>query len=128
MTRTVWLTRALVVLVLIQALIYWKALKLIPAGPFTVGGIVALVYLLLTITSFVGLLLIRSWGFYALYALIVFGTVMLSIKFLPVPLTFLPIADRWIGLAMVNLVVFVLTAVAHYWSRRAPAQVAGGAA
>jgi hypothetical protein len=128
MARTIWITRTLVLLVLIQALIYWSTLKLIPAGLFTLGGLIAIIWLVLTIGSVVGLLAMRAWGFYALYVLIVVSTIMLSIKFVPVPLTVLPIAQRWIGLAVVNLAVLVLAAVGHYWLRRSPAHLSRGAA
>lgn len=115
-------------LILIQALTHWQVLKLVVAETFELGGLVALVYLVLTIGSLAGLLLRRVWGFYALYGLIPFATIMLSVPFVPLHLAFLPISERWIGLTTLNVAVLVLAAVGHYWFRRTAGHVPSGAA
>ena len=127
MNRTVWLTRILVLLVLIQLISYRNVLGLLGAPPLN-GGLIALIYLTLTIASMAGLLLRRSWGFYSLYALVVLGTVMLSIKFVPLRLTFLPLTQRWIGLMVLNVAVLIVAALGHYWSRRDAIHVPSSAA
>ena len=46
-----------------------------------------------------------------------FGTIMLSVKFVPISLGFLPERERWIGLTVLNLIVLAAGASAHYVSR-----------
>ena len=126
-SRSLWSIRALVLLVLIQAITYWRVLGLL-AEPFSAGGLVALTYLLLTVASLAGLVLQRRWGFYALYTLVPFATIMLSVRFVPLPLAILPLGQRWIGVVALNVAVLALAVWAHYWFRRIPRDVSRGAA
>jgi hypothetical protein len=85
--------------------------------PFTLLGLVISPYLALSIASLAGLLLLRPWGFYALYVLIPYSTVMLSVSFVPLPLSVLPLESRWIGLMVLNIAVLFLGAISHYYCR-----------
>jgi hypothetical protein len=128
MNRSLWLARALAVLVLITLIAYWGVVRLLAAAPLSVGGLVTLGYLALAIATLSGLLRRRIWGFYALYALLVFGTVTLGISFIPLRLSFVPLRQRWIGLTVLNAVVFALGALGHYWFRRDGHHAPSGAA
>jgi hypothetical protein len=107
------LTRVLVVIVLITVLRYWELIPTFVRGPLSTVGFVIVLYLALSIVSVAGLFLRRRWGFYALYALVLYGTMILSLSFVPVPLGFLPLERRWIGMTLLNAAVFVLAALVH---------------
>ena len=128
MTRTRWLTRLLAFLVLLALVLYAKVFTLLIVEPVSLGAGVALVYGALSLVSIGGLLRRRVWGFYSLYALVVFATVMLSVAFIPLPLEFVPPQERRIGLTVLNGVVFVLGVLGHYWARYDARVVPGGAA
>ena len=128
MTRTVWLTRALAILVLIAGLTYWRVFALLAGAPLSLGGLVVLAYSVLAVGSLAGLWLRRAWGFYALYGLIVYGTIMLGVLFIPVPLGFIPLRERWIAVTALNAAVLVIAGLTHHWSRTDAQGASGGAA
>jgi hypothetical protein len=127
MTRRQSARWLLVALVLAAMLAQWRALPVL-AAPFNLGGGVLLVYLGLSIACLAGLMLARTWGFVALYILVPFGTVMLSVSFVPLSFWFLPVSVRWVGLTLVNAAVLVFAGFAHYWMRRDEARPPGSAA
>ena len=97
----------------------WRAFPLL-AAPLSLGGAVLLVYVGLSIACLGGLLVGRVWGFFALYLLVPFGTVMLAVSFVPISFGFLPVSVRWIGLIIVNVAVLTVAGLAHHWLRRDP--------
>jgi hypothetical protein len=116
MNRSLFLTRVLALLVVV-ALIANRRDAWLLRDPVSLGGLVVLTYLVLSIASCAGLLLRRRWGFYSLYASVLFGTIMLGVSFIPIPLGFLPIRERWIGPAVLNTIVLIAGAFAHHWFR-----------
>jgi hypothetical protein len=102
--------------------------QLAVAAPLSLGGLVVLGYLALTTASVTGLIRQRAWGFYALYALVVFGTVMLGVSFIPIRLGIMPAPARWVGLTLLNALVLVLAAACHRRLNRENQHAASGMA
>ena len=121
MHRTQLLTRGLAALVLIAL---WRNEGLIPiliGDPVSLGGAIIFTYLVLSVASIIGLLIQRSWGFYLLYILVPFSTLMLSVSYVPV-LVKLPPADKpWILPLLLNAGVIVLAVLVHRSSESGPA-------
>ena len=128
MNRSVLLRHILALLLVVACVVHWRIVLLFLGDPLSVGGVVCLTYLTLSIAACAGLVLGRRWGFYSFYAAVLFGTIMLSVSFIPIPLGFLPARERWIGLTVVNLIVLIAGALAHHWVRvdhsKAPSQSA----
>jgi len=117
LNRGLFLTRALALLVIVAFVAHWRLVPWFLRNPVSVGGLVFLTYLGLSIASCAGLLRFRRWGFYSLYAYVLFGMIMLSIAFIPIPLGFLPVGKGWIGMAVLNAIVLLVGAFAQHWSR-----------
>lgn len=107
----------LALLLVVAWVVSWRLVPWFLGDPLSVGGVVFLTYLTLSIAACAGLVLGRRWGFYSFYAAVLFGTIMLSVSFIPIPLGFLPERERWIGLTAMNLIVLIAGAVAHHWVR-----------
>ena len=127
MNRTLFLTRILALLVVVAFVAHWRLVPWFLRDPVSVGGLVFLTYLVLSIASCAGLLRRRRWGFYSLHACVLFGTIMLSVSFIPIPLGFLPVRERWIGLAVLNAIVLMAGAFAQHWFRVDTAAVSDSA-
>jgi len=117
MNRTLFLTRILALLLVVALIAHWGLVPWFLGDPVSVGGFAFLTYLALSVASCVGLLRGRQWGFYSLYACVLFATIMLSVSFIPIPLGFLPLREHWIGVAVLNAVVLIAGAFAQHWSR-----------
>jgi hypothetical protein len=118
MNRPLFVTRLLTVLILIALLRNGELLPMLVKDPFSLLGLVIFVYLALSIASVVGLLLTRTWGFYLLYILVPFATVMLSVSFVPLWLRFPPADKPWLIPTLWNAAVLGLAALAHHWRRK----------
>ena len=116
MNRSVFLTRVLALLIVVALIANWRDAGLL-RHPVSLGGLVVLTYLVRSIASCAGLLLGRRRGFYSLDATVLFGTIMLSVSFIPIPLGLLPLRERWIGLAVLNTIVLIAGIFAHHWCR-----------
>lgn len=120
MTRSAMGRWALVLLIASVVMRYWELLPMIVREPISLLGAVILVYLALAATSIAGLLRGRRWGVYACFALVVYGTVMLSLSLLPVPVQ---VSPAWIGLTVANVVVLALVGLTGWWMRSEAAAV-----
>jgi hypothetical protein len=116
MSRTLFVTRLLTVLVLIALLRNGELLPALVRDPFSLLGLVVFLYLALSLLSVIGLLLTQSWGFYLFYILVAFGTVMLSVSFVPLSLRF-PADKPWIVSMLLNATVVGLAILGHQWRR-----------
>lgn len=114
MTRSAIGRWALVLLIVSVVIRYWELLPMVVRQPLSVLGAVILVYLALAATSIAGLLRGRRWGVYACAALVVYGTVMLSLSFFPVPFQVFP---AWVHLTVVNAAVLTLAGLTGWWMR-----------
>ena len=117
MTRSGVLRTVLVLLLLSTLVVYWQPVALFVADPLSAGGVVSFIYMALSITACAGLVKGRRWGFYSFYAAVVFGTIMFSVKFIPIPLGFLTAGEGWIGMTVTNIIVLGAGALAHHWWR-----------
>jgi hypothetical protein len=108
MNRTQFLTRVLASLVLVAL---WRNQALVPIlvrDPVSLGGVLIFAYLVLSTTCIIGLLAERSWGFYLLYILVPFSTVMLSVSYVPVLVKLPPASNPWIIPLLLNAGVVAL--------------------
>lgn len=117
MNRTRLLARILALVVVVAFLADWRLVPWFVGDPMSVGGLVFLTYLVLSVAACVGLLRRRRWGFYSFDACVLFGTILLSVPFIPIPLGFLPLGERWIGLTLLNLIVLSAGALGERWLR-----------
>ena len=115
MKRSVILTRITALLVIVTLVVHWRLVPWFLRDPLSLGGLVFLVYLGLSVAACAGLLQLRAWRFYSFYASVVFGTIMLSIPFIPMPLGILPVPERWFGLTVLNAIVLIIGVVAQRW-------------
>ena len=113
MLQPVHVSRALALLILIAMIRYWELVPMLASDPFTLLGLIILLHLVLSVTSCLGLVLHRGWGFVALYAAVLFGTIILGLSFVPLPLDLLPLERRWIGVALLNGVVLTAGILGH---------------
>jgi hypothetical protein len=117
MKRSVFLTRSIALFVTVSLVAHWRLVPWFFQDPLSLGGLVFLIYLGLSVAACAGLLQLRVWGFYSFYASVILGTIMLSLTFIPIPLSFLPVGERWIGLTVLNAIALIAGVVAQRWVR-----------
>jgi hypothetical protein len=101
-------------LMLTSALMRYRMfLNLLNTHPFRQQAII-LVYFISAIIGFIGLLLLRVWGFIAAYINILTATVFLSMSVLPFWLRYISLG-QWTSkiVVVVNLLILILIAFLH---------------
>jgi hypothetical protein len=121
------LSRGLAVLLILLLIADAPLVPMLLRSPvFSTLWAILAVHLGLLLAAIVGLLRVRPWGFYCLYVLVPFSTILLSISFVPhLPRPFPP-ELRPLVLTVANVAVLLVTAAAHAShraTRRAPAGV-----
>ena len=100
----------------------WLLLRIaLTTVPWSLTGFMALLFVGLTVASAVGLLLLRDWGFLAVYVLAPFSTIFHGIALVPWITSALPTLEMRIWAAGVLNALFLVTAAIAHWSNRAAA-------
>jgi len=110
--------RSLVGLLLLDLLTSSELVFALLRNPLTILGLVVFLHLTLLTGSLIGLLLRLPWGFYLVYILVPFSTVLLSISFVPLVPGLLPVEIQWVALTLLNAAVLSLAAFVHLRGRR----------
>ena len=104
----------------------WVLLRIVLTSvPWSAAGFIALLFVGLTVASAVGLVLLRNWGFLAVYLLAPFSTIFHGIALVPWITSALPTLEMRIwAVGVLNALFLITAAVAHWSLNRATAPVA----
>lgn len=106
-------------LMLTSALMRYRMfLNLLNTHPFRQQAII-LIYFISAIIGFIGLLLLRVWGFIAAYINILTATAFLSISVLPFWLRYIKLG-QWTSVIVLNVNLLILILIAFLHGRKGP--------
>jgi hypothetical protein len=91
----------------------WILFRQLFVDPFGVLSLLLTAHLVLLIGSIVGLYRLSPWGFYYVYVMIPFSTILLSVSSVPFVPRLIPFPLGAIVMMVLNLAVLAVTRVAH---------------